>query len=67
MSATPLPVLVTLIISAYILSAAFGRSGAEEAPKSVNERPSAAAVRSGGGSGPLKQQIGEQMKSELQV
>ena len=66
MSATPLPVLVTLIISAYILSAAFGRSGAEEAPMSVNERPSAAAVRSGG-SGSLKQQIGEQMKSELQV
>ena len=66
MSATPLPVLVTLIISAYILSAAFGRSGAEEAPKSVNERPSATAVRSGG-SGSLKQKIGEQMKSELQV
>ena len=66
MSATPLPVLVTLIISAYILSAAFGRSRAEVAPKPVNERPSAAAVRSGG-SGSLKQQIGEQMKSELQV
>lgn len=68
MSSTPLPVIVVLIISAYILSTAFGGSRAEEQlagatpPRSDNERSS--AVNSGGGIS-LKQKLGEQMKSEL--
>ena len=68
MSSTPLPALVAIIISAYILSAAFGRSGAEEQlagapPKSESNE----AMNSGGGGGgnSLKQKLGEQMKGEL--
>ena len=67
MSSTPLPAIVAIIISAYILSATFGRSRAEEQmagapPKSDNGHSS--AMNSGGDSS-LKQKLGEQMKSEL--
>ena len=68
MSATPLPAIVALIISAYILSATFGRSAAdgplaESSPKS--DRSTMEESKNGGGGGSLKQKLGQQMKGEF--
>ena len=69
MSSTPLPALVALIISAYILSAAFGRSRAEEqlagAPPKSDSNEAMNSGGGGGGGNTLKQKLGEQMKGEL--